>query len=137
VICYYFLLSVASRHYTEIHSIDFMLGISTRSRFQARKYFCYLHNKPTSSGLPILPFKRYHGLFLLVSSCRGVKLTTRLHSVQMSRVSGATPPLPYTPSWHTKRQVSLCIQWLRNLRIYDGQICLVKDCGMGLRSTIY
>lgn len=39
---------MASRHYTETHSTDFMLGISSRSRFQAKKVFCLLHNVPTS-----------------------------------------------------------------------------------------
>jgi hypothetical protein len=83
-------------------------------------------------GLHSLPFKRYR-----VSSCRGMKLTTRLRLVQMSRASAATLPLPYTPSWHATRQVSLCIQWESNPRNYDWQMCLVKDCMMGFGNTIY
>jgi hypothetical protein len=45
-----------------------------------------------------------------VKSGRGVKLTTHLHLVPRSRMRGAIPPLPHTPSW---RGLPLwCNKWL-------------------------
>jgi hypothetical protein len=43
----------------------------------------------------------YLGLFPRGLSVRGVKLTTHLQLVPMSRKSGSIYPLPHTPSWRS------------------------------------
>jgi hypothetical protein len=53
----------------------------------------------SSGGPSSLLFNGYQGLLSWGQSGRGMKLTTHLHLVSRSRMRGAIPPLPNTPSW--------------------------------------
>jgi hypothetical protein len=50
-------------------------------------------------GPPSLLSNGYQGLLPREQSGRGVKLTNHLHLVPRSRMHGAIPPFPNTPSW--------------------------------------
>jgi hypothetical protein len=74
-------------------------------------------------GPPRLLFSEYLGIFSLGWSSRGLKLTTHLHLVRRSGMSGPAPLVPRTPSWQPHRQLHLrmfdmnaiCVQSGRNV----------------------
>jgi hypothetical protein len=76
-------------------SVVYSAGMVGDSNFGSGSEFFFSSPRPERLwGPPNLLSNEYQGLFTWEQSGRGVKLTTRLHLVQTSRMRGAIPPLP-------------------------------------------
>jgi len=72
----------------------------------------YPLHSPVSPSLPLpcvtvchhISAGVYCGFFPQGKSSHSVRLTTDLHVVPTSRMSGTIPPLPHTPSWHAQER---------------------------------